>query len=155
MNEYQIHKQLSKVFDLKFIFVKNTKNSILILLNKSEDSYLKTSKMLTGEEESGVLAIDLADFIPLTESSTVSRFFNNNKGSISKKLKLSYQAKLLKDGAVERNQNIIKKDGPLEISGKRFDSEKELIHYIKSIVTGSKNGKSLDPAHSNFIKGKI
>lgn len=155
MNEYQVHKQLCKVFDSKFIFVKNTKNSILILLNKNEDSYLKTSKMLIGEEESGVLAIDLADFISITDSSTIKRFFSNNKGSINKKLKMSYQAKLLKDGAMERNQNIIKKDGPLEISGKRFDSEKELIHYIKGIVTGSKNGKSLETAQSNFIKGKI
>ena len=40
------------------------------------------------------------------------------------------------------------------IQKKRYHTEKELIHYVKNIVSSSTNGKPLDPVSSKFIKGK-
>lgn len=82
MNEYQVAKFLQKTLSMKFIFVKKTKSSILVLLNKNEKDFLKTAKMLTSEEESGILSLDLADFTRIQDMKTVTRFFNNNKNSI-------------------------------------------------------------------------
>ena len=47
-----------------------------------------------------------------------------------------------------------KRIGPVTIQKKRFHTEKELIHYVKNIVSSSSNGKPLDSASSNFIQGR-
>jgi hypothetical protein len=82
MNEYQIMKLLNKCLSIKFCFVKVTKKYVLVLLNQTEEAYNKASKLLLNEEESGVLALDLAEFKEITDFSLVSKFYNNNRNTV-------------------------------------------------------------------------
>ena len=88
MNEYQITKLMIKCLPVKLCFVKVTKKYVLVLLNQAEDQYEKASKLLTNQEESGTLALDLAEFKEITDFALVSKFYNNNRNVIIRYLSL-------------------------------------------------------------------
>lgn len=82
MNEFQIMKLINKCLSLKFCFVKTTKKYVLVLLNRAEQGFAKARGLLLGEEESGVLALDLAEFVEVTDFALVSKFYNNNRNVV-------------------------------------------------------------------------
>ena len=84
MKEFQITKLIHKCLGQKFVFVKITKNNVLVLLNQTEPGYETARKMLISEESSGNLSIDLADFTEITDFSLLSKFCSNNMNYISR-----------------------------------------------------------------------
>jgi predicted RNA-binding protein with PUA domain len=82
MNEYQVMKLINKCLTQKFIFVKLTKNNVLVLLNQAEPGYENARKILLSEESCGNVPLDLADFTEITDFALINKFYGNNKSSI-------------------------------------------------------------------------
>ena len=82
MSEFHIMKMMNKCLLVKFCFVKVTKKYVLILLNSAEEGFAKAKRLLLSEEDSGVLALDLAQFREISDFALVNKFFNNNKNAV-------------------------------------------------------------------------
>ena len=129
------------------------KKNILILLNASEEGFHEAIASLSADGEVAQMHLDNSVFKRIEDFELVKKFFSNNKNAVDRRIKLSYGAKL-KDQK-RKIMALKNRNQPLTLGKKRFDSEKELIHYIKAIVNSNENGKALDKGTTIFLKGKV
>ena len=75
-------KLMTKCLRVAFCYVRVTKKNVLVLINQAETGFEKARKLLISEESSGVVPLDLADFVEISDFELINKFYNNNRMAI-------------------------------------------------------------------------